>query len=233
MRRASAISALLATAAFLAGFGACAPAARAQTGDDAFQQAFVMLKAGRAEEALQRVDALLARGTPTARTLELKGRVLHALGRFQEAEGFYFQALEKEPELDTAHFHLGESAFRRAAWADALQYYGVFLQKQRASRPAALKMVYCYVAADNLTDAAVWLQALDPSDEDEPTYYFARAALALASGRPETAAETLAQARTLYGNDTFARYEPDFLFLRRQLRAPAASPGTPAEKVKK
>jgi tetratricopeptide (TPR) repeat protein len=191
-----------------------------QAGDEAFQQAFVMLKAGQPQEALQRVDALLAQGASSARLLELKGRVLHALGRYEEAETFYFQALEKEPGLESSHFHLGEAAFRRAAWADALQYYGVFLRHQSKSRAAALKMVYCYVAADNLTDAAVWLQALDPSDEDEPTYYFARAALALASGKGPAALETLAQARTLYGNDAYARYEADFIFLRSRLPRP-------------
>lgn len=188
--------------------------------DDPFQEAFVAYKAGQLEEALQRVDALLAGETPSARTLELKGRILHAQGRYDQAEPFYFQALEKDPTLASVHFHLGEAAFRRASWADALQYYSVHLGAQRGSRATALKLVYCFAASENLTDAGKWMQALDPSDELEPTYYFARAALALASGKPTAAEEALRQARTIYGNDTFNRYNSDFIFLQKHLPQP-------------
>lgn len=166
---------------------------------------------------MQRVDALLASDPPLARTLELKGRILHGLQRYEEAEQFYFQALEKDPELASVHFHLGEAAFRRASWVDALQYYSVHLREQRGSRPTVLKMVYCYVAAGNMTDAAKWMQALDPSDELEPTYYFARAALARALGKDREAAEALRQARTIYGNDVYARFEADLVFLNAKL----------------
>ena len=184
---------------------------------DAYSSAFAAFRAGQLEEAMQRVDAMLAAEPPVARTLELKGRILHALGRYEDAEKFYFQAVEKDPGLTSVHFHLGEAAFRRASWADALQYYSVHLREQRGARATALKLVYCYVASDNLTDAAKWMQALDPTDELEPTYYFARAALARASGKPEEAAAALRQARTLYGNEVFARYEGDFQFITRHL----------------
>lgn len=204
---------------------AAAPLAGANPPADAYSSAFAAFRAGQLEEAMQRVDALLAAEPPVARTLELKGRILHALGRFEDAEKFYFQALEKDPGLASVHFHLGEAAFRRASWADALQYYSVHLREQRGSRATALKLVYCYVASDNLTDAAKWMQAFDPADELEPTYYFARAALARAAGKPAEADEALRQARTLYGNEVYARYDGDFAFLTRRMtpaqRAPA------------
>jgi tetratricopeptide (TPR) repeat protein len=208
----------------LAAVLAVTPLAAAQTPAEAYSDAYAAFRAGQLEEAMQRVDALLTAETPAARTLELKGRILHAMGRYEDAEKFYFQALEKDPGLASVHFHLGEAAFRRAAWADALQYYSVHLREQRGSRATALKLVYCYVASGNLTDAAKWMQAFDPADELEPTYYFARAALARALGKPAEADEALRQARTLYGNDVFARYDGDFTFLIRHLTSPPPTP---------
>jgi len=196
---------------------------------EAYSNAFAAYRAGQWEEAMQRVDALLAAEPPLARTLELKGRILHGLGRYEEAEKFYFQALEKDPGLASAHFHLGEAAFRRASWADALQYYSVHLREQRGSRPTALKMVYCYVASGNPTDATKWMQALDPSDELEPTYYFARAALARALGKDAEAAEALRQARTIYGNEIYARFDADYAFLNAKLPQKKQDPAAAAE----
>lgn len=187
--------------------------------DPGYSEAFAAFRAGQLEEAAQRVDALLAQPAPPARVLELKGRILHARGQFEEAQIFYFRALETDPALASVHFHLGEAAFRRAAWADALQYYSVHLREQRGSRPTALKMVYCHSITGNLTEAARWMQALDPRDELDPSYYFGRAALARASGKPAEAAEALRQARTIYGNDTYLRHESDYLFLLRHLPA--------------
>lgn len=196
--------------------------------DTPYAEAFAAFRAGQLEEAEQRVDALLTQATPPPRALELKGRILHARGRFKDAQDFYFRALEADPTLASAHFHLGESAFRLGDWADALQYYSVHLREQRGSRLTALKLIYCHVITGNLTEAARWMQALDPRDELDPAYYFARAALARASGKNPEAAEALRQARTLYGNEIYLRHEPDYLFVLRHLPAtPSAGPERP------
>ncbi|MDX6767430.1 MAG: tetratricopeptide repeat protein [Candidatus Methylacidiphilales bacterium] len=197
------------------------PAAEPAVGnDDAYQEAFVAFKSGHFDEALHRVDALLLKAPPPARVLELKGRILHRMGSPDKAEGFFFMALERDPELVSAHFHLGEAAFRRKEWSDALQYYLVHLKKVPGAKATLLKVVYCQIASDQLTQAAQFILGLDPSDEYEPGYYFARAALALASGKEKEAADALAQARTIYGNEVFFSYEPDFLFLRKNVTWP-------------
>jgi len=201
-----------------------AAAEKPPEGDTAYQEAFVAFKSGKMEEALQRVDSLLLHAPAPARVLELKGRILLRMGEPAKAEPFFFMALERDPEWVSAHFNLGEAAFRRKEWSNALQYYLMHLKHVPGSKATILKLVYCQVAADQLTQAAQFILGLDPSDEFEPGYYFARAAMALASGKSQQAVEVLAQARTIYGNDVYALYEPDFLFLRKNVTWPRSTP---------
>jgi tetratricopeptide (TPR) repeat protein len=200
---------------------------KAPAEDLAYQEAFVAYKAGKWEEALQRVDALLLKTPVPARVFELKGRILTRKGEPAQAESFLFMALERDSELVSAHFHLGEAAFRRKEWGDALAYYLIHLKHAPDSKATILKLVYCQIATDQLARAAQFILRLDPSDEFEPGYYFARAAVALASGKDKAAAEALAQARTIYGNDVFGVYEPDLLFLRKNLSWPGSAPVAP------
>lgn len=214
---------ILIAALLVAGPGRIVAADKAPEGDAAYQEAFVAFKAGKLDEALQRVDAMLLRAPAPARVLELKGRILLRKGEPEKAEPFFFMALERDPEWVSAHFHLGEAAFRRKEWSDALQYYLIHLKHVPGSKATILKLVYCQVASDQLTQAAQFILGLDPSDEYEPGYYFARAAMALASGKTKESADVLAQARTIYGNDVYAVYEPDLLFLRKNVTWPRSA----------
>ena len=181
--------------------------------EDSYQAAFAVFKAGRLDEALQRVDALLIKSPAEARTLELKGRVFLAQGKYKEAQDFFFNAVDKSPDLHTCHYFLGEAAFGQTHWGEAVQYYKIYLSKVPAGKQAVLKMIYCFLATRNLTDAAKWITTLDPVDELHPYYYFARAALASATGKPGESQEVLQQARTIYGNDVYRDYEPDLLVI--------------------
>jgi tetratricopeptide (TPR) repeat protein len=189
-----------------------------------YQEALVAFKSGKTDQALQLVDAFLVK-TPLPRGFELKGRILHAQGKYEEAERFYFTALEKDPELVSPHFYLGEAAFKLKAWSESIQYFRYHLSKAKDSKDSILKMIYAYIATGNFPEAARWTTALDPVDEFRPCYYFARAAMAFSSGKQKDYAETLQQARTIYGNDIFNTYEPDLLFLLKSLpKSEAAAP---------
>ncbi|MDD5260585.1 MAG: tetratricopeptide repeat protein [Methylacidiphilales bacterium] len=187
--------------------------------EDSYQEAFAVFKAGQLNEALQRVDALLAKTPAEARTLELKGRILLGLGKYQQAQDFFFNAIDKNPEQYSAHFYLGESAFRLEHWGEAVQYYKIYLNKVPTGKLAVLKMIYCHLASRNLTDAAKWITTLDPVDELHPYYYFARAALAYSTGKTSEYQEALQQARTIYGNDVYTELEPDLLFVLKKIKA--------------
>jgi predicted Zn-dependent protease len=87
---------------------------------------------GRAQQALERIEAALAQHPDEAANLELQGRVLMQLGRRQEAQASIEQALTKDPEFASAIALLGNFAaldgdletalreFDRAAAADPL-----------------------------------------------------------------------------------------------------------------
>lgn len=192
---------------------------------DDYQEALVALKSGKPDQALQLVDALLVRN-PLPRAIELKGRILHAQGKYVEAENFYFSALEKDPAMVSPHFYLGEASFRRKAWSESIQYFRNHLSKAKDSKDSILKMIYAYIATGNFAEAARWTTALDPVDEFYPCYYFGRAAMAFSEGKLKEYSEILQQARTIYGNDVYNAYEPDLLFLlkalsKRETTAPA------------
>lgn len=183
---------------------------------DDYQETLVAFKSGKLEQALQLADAYLIKN-PDPKGLELKGRILHAQGKYNEAETFYFSALEKNPDMISPHFHLGEAAFKRRAWSESIQYFRYHLSKSQDSKNSILKLIYSYLVTGNYPEAARWLTALDPVDETNPAYYFARAATAYSNQKNQEYKDVLQQARTIYGNDVFNSYEPDLLFLLKNL----------------
>jgi len=195
------------------------PAARASDNANSYyQEAFVALKSGKIDEALERVDALLVKTPAEPRTLELKGRILIAKNRPAEAMEFLFQAVEKKPDLYSVHYYLGDAAFKLGHWAEASQYYQIFLSKVPDGKQGVLKLIYCYLCSRNLPGAAKWITALDPVDELHPYYYFARAALAFATQKPREYQEALQQARTIYGNDVYSEFEPDLQYTLKTIK---------------
>lgn len=183
---------------------------------DDYQETLVAFKSGKLEKALQLADAYLVKNTDP-KGLELKGRILHAQAKYNEAETFYFSALEKNPEMISPHFYLGEAAFKRRAWSESIQYFRFHLSKSKESKDSILKLIYSYLVTGNYPEAARWLTALDPVDETNPAYYFARAATAYSNQKSQEYNDVLQQARTIYGNEIFNSYEPDLLFLLKDM----------------
>lgn len=193
--------------------------------EDAYQEAFVAYKSGKSIQALELVDAMLVKD-PSPRALELKGRILHETGKYKEAEDFYFAALGKDPGMISPHFYLGEAAFRRKSWSESIQYFRVHISKVEDSpknaKNSILKLIYCYIATGNLPEAARWITTLDPTDDFNPAYYFARAAMAFATGKTSEYNEALQQARTVYSNEVYNQFEPDLLFTLKNMSKPAS-----------
>jgi tetratricopeptide (TPR) repeat protein len=203
-------------------FFVLAPLSMANEKGDDYQEALVAYKSGQYDQALERVDALLVKSV-LPRGFELKGRILHAQGKYLEAETTYFSALEKDPELHSVHYYLGEAAFKRKSWSEGIQYFRVHLAKVPGSKDSILKMIYCYLATGHFPEAGRWITALDPVDEFSPAYYFARAAISYATDKHKEYAEILQQSRTIYSNEIFNQYEPDLLFLLKSLPKPEAT----------
>ena len=182
-----------------------------------YQEAFVAFKSGKNADALQLTNNLLNANPTDSAVLLLKGRILIKESRFKEAQDFLFMASEKNPKLDEVHFQLGEAAFGLEKWGEAVQYYRVYLSKVPGAADAVLKVIYCYLAAGDLHNSSRLITSLDPADDLHPCYYFARAALAFAANKHAEYQEALQQARTIYGNDVYGDYEPDFLFILKKI----------------
>ncbi len=191
------------------------------------QDILLDLAGGRAEPALGKADARLAANPGDAKSHEARGRVLHALGRYDEAMEAYFKALELDATLDSAHFHLGEVAFAQRYWPEAIEFYVVHAAKTKGSPRTILKLVYCHIANGNLNEAGQWLARLDPFDDSFPGYYFGKAAFAHAMGKKDEPTKLIQQARTLYGNATANEFEVEMLHILKKDDTPSKDPARP------
>lgn len=69
--------------------------------------AILRLRQGRHAAALEAVEASLAADPDSATAHNLRGMSLRALGRFEEAETAYREALRLRPDYANAHFNIG------------------------------------------------------------------------------------------------------------------------------
>jgi tetratricopeptide (TPR) repeat protein len=149
-----------------------------------------------------------------------ESRVELLLGRVALEEKDYATA-EKEikdaaasahpPEL--AYEFLGDVYLRQRNFAKARDAYQNFLEAKPKNPDGVLKLIYSELGAGNLAAAAERLLQLDPYNEVNPGYYFAKAAMAKAAGKPAASENHLQMARTMYGNRTFAQYMRTYLEL--------------------
>lgn len=196
--------------------------------DDRVADALSLLLSGQPQEASKKIDAVLADDPKSVEAQELKGRILIALGKYQEGADLLFKILEKNPKRTDLYQYIGDAAFRERAWPDALEAYSRFMKDTKEGRDAYLKVLYCKVAMQDLSEVGRLVSSFDPLDPMHPGYYFGRAALAAALKKPKEEDEFLKKAKTLYGLSTFNRYQVDYLFLIKSISTPETM--TPEEK---
>jgi tetratricopeptide (TPR) repeat protein len=196
------------------------------------QEALIALKSGKPDAALQEAEAALAKLPDNPAALEIKARALTALGKNADAQTVLFQLLEKHPDYHTAHYYLGEAAFRERNYSQALQYYGVYSEKDKENTLVRLKMVYCLVGMQQPVPASKLANTLNPKDEVEPSYPLARAAIARAAGDAARYEEWIQLARTNYSNARINEFMPDLLFVLKGLEAREAETAAGTEPAK-
>jgi tetratricopeptide (TPR) repeat protein len=186
------------------------------------QEAVIALKSGKPELALQEAEAALALNADNPSALEIKGRALTSLGKLDEAQTVLFQLLKKNPEHHAAHYYLGEAAFRGRSYNEALQYYGVYSDKEKEDGLVRLKMVYCLVGMQQPVPASKIANSLNPNDEVDPFYPLARAAISRVTGDSARYEEWIQLARTNYSNPRINEFMPDLMFVIQGLEAAEA-----------
>jgi len=215
------MKALITTILLLAG----APVSTLQA--DSYSEALTHLKTRQFDEALATIDRSISE-SGSAAAYELKGRILNGLNQPEAAMESFRKVTELEPKRGSVHYYIGQVFFKENHWSEAFTAYRHALELDPERKNSILKMVYCLVIMENYPMAHQWLTTLDPTNDLKPDYYFARAAMAYATGTPDEYISVLRQARTIYSTQVFNRYEPDLLRIvqilkKREKEASAAT----------
>lgn len=179
--------------------------------------ALALFQEGKIEEAAKKIEQELAEVAADKKgsLLETKGRIQLAQHKPKQALQSLNQALDANPNLIMAPFYMGEAEFQQKHWPEALSTYAHVLSEKKIKDPrdVLLKVIYCQVAVNRLSEAGQMLNKFDLFDGQHPGYYFAKAAIARATGKAEGAQAMLSQVQTLYGLPVFNRYQADYFSL--------------------
>jgi tetratricopeptide (TPR) repeat protein len=144
------------------------------------------------------------------RTVILESRILTELKRYDEAEKFLKNAMPPSGDSEI-QLALGDLLLRKHSFDHAAKYYSLALQAKPNDPDIILKLIYAEVGSSDLVDAGKYASQLKPLDPDHPSYYFAKAALAQATGNSQGADDDIQTARTIYGITVTNRYLKTYL----------------------
>lgn len=190
-----------------------------------YESALLNYKSGHFDVAQNAIDAA-EKANPGNPSIEiLKARILTELSQFDEAN----KALNSltgnpgmTPELSKVQaLAMGDLCLRRRDFPGAVKMYEGLLSAKPGDPDLTLKVIYARIGAADLVTAAKYASqlkpidattsALDPEHPGVPVYYFAKAALAQATGKTDEAEENIQNARTVYGITVTNRYLKTFL----------------------
>jgi tetratricopeptide (TPR) repeat protein len=188
-------------------------------------QALLDYKAGKFPEARIAIDAA-EKAKPGDLTTELlKAKILTEEHDFAAGEKL-LRSLLTPTGPEEVQVALGDLLLRKHSFDRAAKYYALALQAKPGDPDLLLKLVYAKVGASDLIAAGQYASQLKPIDPKNPydmhaSYYFAKAALAQATGKTQEAEDAIQASRTNYGNSITDRY------LKTYLEVFAASDKTP------
>jgi tetratricopeptide (TPR) repeat protein len=201
-----------------------------------YQTALLNYKTGHYDKARAAIDDAEKTKPGDPATEILKARILTELGDFDGAK----TALEGlngnpslTPELDEARgMAFGDMCLRRHDFPGAAKFYESLLSQKPDDPDLILKIVYACVGASDLIEAGKYASQLKPLDPDHPSYYFAKAALAQATGKAQEADDDIQTARTIYGITVANRYLKTYLEVFASSKKSPASDITPPPLLK-
>jgi tetratricopeptide (TPR) repeat protein len=191
-----------------------------------YHQALLDYKSGKYDDAQTAIDAADKAKPGDPATEILKSRILTELGDFPAAEKALLPLLG-EPASPDVLLALGDLSLRKRSFDKAARIYGKLLAGKPNDPDITLKLVYAQIGAGDLVGAGQVASQLKPLDsknpyDDHASYYFAKAALAQATGKTQEADDDIQTARTIYGIRVTNRY------LKTYLEVFASSGKTPA-----
>jgi len=200
-------------------FVGCAAALRAQdklppppvdTNTSPYHLALLAYKDGRYENARKAIDAAEKAAPDDVPTEILKARILTEQLDFADGAALLKKVIASNGGYD-AQFALGDLYLRQHNFSGAVQAYNLCLAQKPNDPGLLLNLIYALIGSDDYVTAGKYFSQLKPFDPDYPSYYFAKAALAQASGKGTEIDEDLETVRTIYGSTTANRYLRTYL----------------------
>lgn len=230
-RRAPSLAWSMALGLVLLGF---APRLRAETAPEVpdndhspLHQALLDYKTGKYDDARAAIETAEQAKPGDIPTEILKAKILTELGDFTGAEQALRPLLTSDGPLEV-QLALGDVLLRKRSFDRAAKYYGFALQAKPDDPEIILKLIYAKIGASDLLDAAKYASQLKPLDPDHPSYYFAKAALAQATGKTQEVQDDIQTARTIYGITVTNRHLKTYLeVFASPEKSPAATETTP------
>lgn len=192
------------------------PASEIEDNDHSpYHVALLNYKSEKFEAALVAINDAESAKPDDIATAILKARILTELHQFDQAS----KALKRlddnpawTPELDEARtLAWGDLDLRQRHFDEAAKFYASLLAKKPGDPDLLLKLIYARVSVSDFVTAGKYASELKPLDPDHPSYYFAKAALAQATGKTTDAEQDIETVRTIYGITTANRYLKTYL----------------------
>ncbi len=178
-----------------------------------YHLALLDYKSGHYDAARRAIDAAEQEKPGDFPIEMLKARILTEQDDFAASEKLLKSLLTPANASDSARSSAGprRSLLRKHSFDRAAKYYGLALQAKPNDPDITLKLVYAEVGISDFVDAGKYASQLKPLDPDHPSYYFAKAALAQATGKSSEADDDIQTARTIYGITVTNHYLKTYL----------------------
>ena len=201
------------------------PAPIADADQTPYSKALLFYKIGRYVDAHSAINAAEQAKPGDPATEVLKARILTELRDFAGAKAA-LESINGKPGLtpevlDGQALAFGDLCLRQRSFDEAAKFYETLLSKKPGDPDLILKIIYTRVGAGDMVAAAKYASQLkpfdrgsdplDPKHPGNPSYYFAKAALAQATGKTAEADDDIQTARTLYGEMMTTRYLKTYL----------------------
>ncbi len=201
--------------------------------------ALVAYNAGDYEKAFDAIKGIDP-ATQHENFIILESRILTELKRYDDGE----KLLQQRINVIRAHttppddliIALGDLLLHKRSYDRAAWYYTTALKAKPTDPDLILRLVYARIGSGDLRAADQIASQLSPFDpkkpyDDHASYYFARAALAQATGKSEEADEDIQNARTNYGISVTNSYLKMYLHFFAPADKNAATNITPDRKT--
>src|SRR5437016_11150957 len=168
--------------------------------------------------------------------LNLRGAILLEQQKYDEAEGFFKEALKVDPKFREAQFNLADVPFRNKDYTKARDRFQALLKqtpggdKNQAAQLINFKVFMTYLLEGKDSRAQKMMEQFQFSG-DTPALYYAQAAWEFQHNNDDKANDWIASARKIYPLAANAAYGSGFYDLGWLKSAAAVSSPTPGAAV--